>query len=128
MIKLMADTTTAEDDMTEDFYQDPEHLAPAGPARRRQRPIMSGMVPVRFPQDMIAAVKRFAGQDGMTVSNWIRRLVMKEIERRQPPATATTPTIPHPDIQLQPPPPLSWTDSAFPAELIACLALNATAE
>jgi hypothetical protein len=74
----MANTTT-EGDMTEDFYQDPAHLAPVGPARRRQRPIMSEMVPVRFPQDMITAVKRFASQDGMTVSNWIRRLIAREI-------------------------------------------------
>ncbi len=76
--------------MTEDFYGNPENLLPAGPARRRQRPVMSGMVPVRFPQDMIAAVKRFAGQDGVTVSTWIRWLVAKEIKRREPPATTTT--------------------------------------
>ena len=76
--------------MTEDFYGNPDNLLPVGPAHRRQRPIMSGMVPVRFPEDMIAAVKRFASQDGMTVSTWIRRLVAKEIKRREPPATTTT--------------------------------------
>lgn len=121
MIRIMADTTT-EGEMTEDFYQDPAHLAPAGPARRRQRPIMSSMVPVRFPQDMIAAVKRFASQDGMTVSTWIRRLVAKEIERRQPPSTATGPAGPQPGIQIQDTPPSSRTASTTPAELIACLA------
>jgi hypothetical protein len=118
MIRTMADTTT-EGEMTEDFYQDPEHLVPAGPARRRERPTMSGMVPVRFPQDMIAAVKRFASQDGMTVSTWIRRLVAKEIERREPPATATGPAEPT-AIQIQGTPPLSRTSSTAPAELVAC--------
>jgi len=47
------------------------------------------MVPVRFPEDMITAVKGLASQDSVTVSTWIRRLVAKEIQRRQPPATAT---------------------------------------
>jgi hypothetical protein len=119
MIRITADTTT-EGEMTEDFYLDPEHLAPAGPARRRQRPIMSGMVPVRFPQDMIAAIKRFASQDGMTVSTWIRRLVAKEIDRRQPPATATGTVGPQPGIQIQGTAPSSRTASTTPTELIAC--------
>lgn len=74
-----------------DFSGDPAELAAAaGHGRRRQRPMKSAMVPVRFAPDMIAAVKRFAEQDGTTVSTWIRRLVAKEIERRQPPVTVTT--------------------------------------
>lgn len=74
-----------------DFSGDPAALAAAaGHGRRRQRPMKSAMVPVRFAPDMIAAVKRFAEQDGTTVSTWIRRLVAKEIERRQPPVTVTT--------------------------------------
>lgn len=116
----MEDTTT-EGDMTEDFYQDPERLVPAGSARRRQRPILSEMVPVRFRQEMIAAVKRFASQDGMTVSTWIRRVIAKEIERRQPPETATAPAWPQPAIQLHGTPDVSWTNSATPVELVACL-------
>jgi hypothetical protein len=106
--------------MTEDFYADPEHLLPAGPVRKRKRPIMSEMVPVRFPRDMIAAVKRFASQDGMTVSTWIRRLVAKEIERRQPPATSTAPAEQTPSFQLQGPPPTSSTSATVRPELIAC--------
>lgn len=73
-----------------EFYKDPEHLAAAGPGEQRQRPMKSAMVPVRFSQDMIAAVKRFANQDGVTVSTWIRRLVSREIQRRQPPQTSAT--------------------------------------
>lgn len=124
MMRTMNDTTT-EGEMTEDFYQDPEHLAPAGPARRRQRPILSEMVPVRFPREMIAAVKRFASQDGMTVSTWIRRLVAREIERRQPPATATAPAEAQTAIQLHGTPDSSWTNSTTPAELVACLSAAA---
>ena len=71
-----------------EFYMDPEHLAIAGPGQRRERPMKSGMIPVRFSPDVIAVVKRFASQDGVTVSTWIRRLVGREIQRRQPPATA----------------------------------------
>lgn len=73
-----------------EFYQDPEHLATAGPGERRQKPTKSAMVPVRFSQEMIAAVKRLASQDGVTVSTWIRRLVGREIQRRLPPSTAAT--------------------------------------
>jgi hypothetical protein len=120
MIRTMADTTTAEGDMTEDFYQDPAHLVPAGPARRRQRATMSEMVPVRFPQDMIAAVKRFAALDGMTVSNWIRRLVAKEIERRQPPATVTESAQPSPGIQIHDTQSSRSAASTAPAELVPC--------
>lgn len=105
--------------MTEDFYADPEHLAPAGPARRRQRPVMSGMVPVRFPQDMIAVVKRFAGQDGMTVSTWIRHLVAKEIERRLPPQTVTASAEPI-GVRIQGSPAVSSTAPTALPELIAC--------
>lgn len=71
-----------------EFYKDPEHLATAGPGQRRERPMKTAMVPVRFSQEMIAAVRRFASQDGVTVSTWIRRLVHREIQRRQPPVTS----------------------------------------
>src|ERR1700733_3365897 len=83
-----------KDDMQHavDFYKDPDNQAPAGPAYRRVAPRLSSTVPVRFPQDMIAAVKRLADVDGMTVSSWIRRLIAKEIKRREPPVTTTTST------------------------------------
>ena len=73
-----------------EFYKDPEHLAVAGPAQQREQPMKSGMNPVRFAPDVIAVVKRFARQDDVTVSTWIRRLVGREIQRRQPSATAVT--------------------------------------
>jgi hypothetical protein len=78
-----------EQQMANDFYDDPDHQMPVGPARRRQRPIKSSMTPVRFAPDMIEAVKHFASLDGLTVSSWIRRLVARELQRLQP--TSTTP-------------------------------------
>jgi hypothetical protein len=71
-----------------EFYAEPDHLATAGPGQQRRRPMKSGMIPVRFSPDVVAAVKRFASHDGVTVSTWIRRLVTRELQRRQPPATA----------------------------------------
>ena len=55
-----------------------------GPAYRRMGRRLSATVPVRFPQSIIEAVKRLADQDGVTVSSWIRRLVTREVMRRQP--------------------------------------------
>jgi hypothetical protein len=79
------------EEQAHEFYKDPEHLAISGPGRRRQRqrPMKTAMIPVRFTQEMIAAVKGFACQDGVTVSTWIRGVIAKEIQRRQPPATAS---------------------------------------
>ena len=50
-------------------------------------------MPVRFPQAVIDAVKRLADRDGVTVSSWIRRLVIAEVTRRQP-AAVTEPSHP----------------------------------
>jgi hypothetical protein len=73
-----------------DYYRDETHQVPGGPGHSRQGPRLSATTPVRFPQEMIAAVRRLAVEDGVTVSAWIRRVVGKEIQRRQPPQTATT--------------------------------------
>lgn len=73
------------------FYSDPTHLAVAGPGQRRERPMKTVMTPVRFAPEMIAAVKRFASEDGMTVSTWIRGIIAREIRHRQPPATSAGP-------------------------------------
>ena len=72
-----------------EFYASPDALQ----AGRRVtppptvRPSMSGHVPVRFPQSTISEIKRIAAEDGVTVSNWIRRLVDEEVARRTPPQT-----------------------------------------
>ena len=51
---------------------------------------MTGHVPVRFSESVIARVKLLALRDGVTVSTWIRNLVLKEVERRSPPMTASS--------------------------------------
>lgn len=77
----------------QEFYADPRNQVPAGQAYRRTGRRLSATVPVRFPQAVIDAVKRLADRDGVTVSSWIRRLVVREVMRRQP-ATVTTPSQP----------------------------------
>jgi hypothetical protein len=76
-----------DDDAAAERYSNPENLTPGGPARRVRRNRTSGLsshVPVRFSADVIAAVKRLADLDGVTVSTWIRSLVTREVERRRP--------------------------------------------
>ncbi len=58
----------------------------------------SGMIPVRFAPEVITVVKRFAVEDGVTVSTWIRGLVGRDIQRRQPSATAVASLAP--SVQL----------------------------
>lgn len=112
---------THGDDMDEaqqrsiDFYKDPDNQMPVGPAHRRNAPRLSSTVPVRFPAEMIAAVKRLADFDGMTVSSWIRRVVAREIRRREPPVTVTTVMYPDNSIQQGAP----GTASVGSVELIA---------
>ena len=101
------------------FYQDPEHLAVAGPGQRRRRSMKTAMTPVRFTPEMISAVKRFASADGITVSNWIRGVVAREIQRRQPPATTSAPIAEKP--QLDYPPELQPRSATAPSHRIDAL-------
>lgn len=73
----------------QEFYADPANQLPAGSAVRRTGRRLSATVPVRFPQAVIDAVKRLADLDGVTVSSWIRNVVVREVMRRQP-APVTT--------------------------------------
>jgi hypothetical protein len=77
----------------QEFYADPENQVPAGQAYRRAGRRLSATVPVRFPQAIIDSVRRLADYDGVTVSSWIRRLVIREVMRRQP-AAVTAPSQP----------------------------------
>ena len=82
-----------------EFYKDPEHLAvAAGPGAPPPQRLKSGLIPVRFTPDMIAAIKGVAQEDGVTVSTWIRRLVGRELERRMP--SATGPRVEAPTIHV----------------------------
>jgi hypothetical protein len=61
-----------------EFYADPENQTPQGRARRRGRGLTE-MVPVRFPPDTLAAIRRRADDEDRSVSNWIRRAVEREL-------------------------------------------------
>ncbi len=61
-----------------EFYAAPENQTPHGPARRRSRGLTE-MVPVRFPPDTLAAIRRRADDEDRSVSNWIRRAVEHEL-------------------------------------------------
>jgi hypothetical protein len=62
------------------FYENPEHQVPQGPARRRKKPLTE-LVPVRFDEETIDAVRRRAESDDRSVSAWIRRAVQHELSR-----------------------------------------------
>lgn len=63
-----------------DFYAKTENQMPQGPARRR-KPRLTEMVPVRFPEEMLAEMQRRAEADDRSVSAWIRRAVERELKR-----------------------------------------------
>lgn len=62
-----------------EFYGRPENQEPQGPARRRSK--LTELVPVRFPPETLAEVRRRAGEDDRSVSSWIRRAVEHELEQ-----------------------------------------------
>jgi len=66
------------------YYEDPENRQLTGHASRRpgQAPRLITHVPVRFSAAVIERVKELAGEDGKTVSSWIRDVVDREILRR----------------------------------------------
>ena len=68
-----------------EYYSKPQHQDMGeGPVVRPPRPTrMKDAVPIRFHDATIEAVKEFADADGVTVSEWIRRLVTREIDARQ---------------------------------------------
>lgn len=76
----LASVMSAEDEHA--FYADPDHQVPQGPAvRRRARSAMGDPVPVRFPPDLLEAVRDRAAADDRSVSSWIRRAVEHELTR-----------------------------------------------
>jgi hypothetical protein len=67
-------------DQEYDFYAKPSNQEPQGrPQRRTKR--LTTPIPVRFPPELLAEVKRRADADDRSVSAWIRRAVEHELHR-----------------------------------------------
>jgi predicted HicB family RNase H-like nuclease len=64
-----------------EFYARPENQEPQGAARRRDPSRLSPPVPVRFPTDLLAQIRRAAEADDRSLSAWIRRAVEHELQR-----------------------------------------------
>ncbi len=73
------------DDAAAAYYENPENRQLTGRARKRsgQVPRLTTHVPVRFSATVIERVKELAGEDGKTVSSWIRDVIDREILRRE---------------------------------------------
>lgn len=66
------------------YYEDPSNLELTGRrfVRRKERGPLEKHVPIRFDSSTIDHVRELAEQDGVTVSNWIRNVVEREVEKR----------------------------------------------
>jgi hypothetical protein len=62
-----------------EFYAQAENQEPQGPGCRRKRSNLTEVVPVRFPPETLAEVRRRAEADDRSVSSWIRRAVEHDL-------------------------------------------------
>lgn len=76
-----------------EFYADENNREPAGPPLPNKGNRLSSHVPVRFTPQTIAAVRTLAHREHISVSNWIRRAVSRELDRLAPPQSLGTPGI-----------------------------------
>lgn len=77
----MAESNRAEREY--ELYQDPDHQRPQGPGRRRKGKLTE-IVPVRFPEEVLDAVREKADAEDRSVSSWIRRAVEHELDQERP--------------------------------------------
>jgi hypothetical protein len=74
----MATEMTPEDEY--ELYAQPENRELQGTPRRRKAKL-TAPIPVRFPEAIMAEIKKRAEADDRTVSAWIRRAVEAELHR-----------------------------------------------
>jgi hypothetical protein len=74
-------------DSEAEFYMDARKIQAGRRVTPSPRAPMTGHVPIRFSESVITRVKTLAASDGVTVSTWIRNLVLRELERRSQPTT-----------------------------------------
>lgn len=76
----MKDTMNSDEEY--EFYAQAKNQEPQGPARRRKKSNRTEVVPVRFPPETLAEVRRRAEADDRSVSSWIRRAVEHDLADR----------------------------------------------
>ncbi len=92
---VTATSKQGELDMTQDddayaFYADTSNVTSSGAGRRRKGPSLSSHVPIRFAPEVVMAVKVLAEADSVSVSTWIRNLVIRELRSRIPTQTVSS--------------------------------------
>jgi hypothetical protein len=76
------------------YYDDDDNVtiaptaATRGPARKST---LSSHLPIRFAPAVLAAARRLAVVDGVSISTWVRQLVEREVQRRTPTTTHPSP-------------------------------------
>lgn len=115
-------TMAENDDAAAAFYEQEENRRARGKPRKRkgQSTRLTTHVPVRFDARVIDSVKRFADEDGMTVSSWIRKTVDQEVRLRLARLTSTGSTAPVSfDVIEGPEFPSSTTVDHLPYDIVA---------
>ncbi len=82
------------------YYDDPNEVQVDGPAvAPKGRAKLSSHLPIRFTPAVLDAARKFAAEDGVSVSTWVRVLVEREVLRRTPSTTQAAPAVLmyHPD-------------------------------
>ena len=65
-----------------ELYKDPAMQEPQGPPIRRKQNLTE-LVPVRFTEDVLSAVRELADAEDRSVSSWIRVAVQREVARQR---------------------------------------------
>ena len=64
-----------------EYYLDPAHLVPAGPARKHSKDGLKKVLTLRISPSLLNQVTRTAVAEGCSVSSWARRVLRDELAR-----------------------------------------------